>query len=60
MDEDAVILMSNVESTINSLLDERKLRWMSATEEFREGLLIGLELAGIYGDKIHKLYSTDD
>ena len=58
-EQDAVaILQSNVEATVNSLLDERKLRWLSNTEEFKQGLLIGLELAGIYGDAIYKLYNT--
>ena len=58
-EDDAVaILRNNVEATVNSLLDERKLRWLSETEEFKEGLLIGLELAGIYGEDIHKLYTV--
>lgn len=59
-DDVVAILRSNVEATINSLLDEKKLRWISNTEEFVEGLLVGLELAGIYGDEIHKLYNTND
>ena len=54
----AAALQTKVEDTINELLTERKLKWMSTTMEFREGLLVGLELAGMYGDEIHKLYSN--
>ena len=57
-DADKDRLQWDVSFTINELLDERKLRWCADTVEFTEGLLIGLELAGIYGKKIQKIYPT--
>lgn len=52
-----VDLQDDVEKSIAKLLDERKLRYCSDSLEFVEGLKIGLEIAGLYGDGIKDLYS---
>jgi hypothetical protein len=60
MNNDIEILLTKVESTVNGLITKRKLKWMSDTSEFREGLLIGLELAGIYGKQISEIYKVEN
>lgn len=56
-DEQHAILVGNVEASVKSLLEERKLKYISDTFEFVEGLKIGLEIAGLYGDDIKELYT---
>lgn len=56
-EEEIHILQQNVINTINDLLDKRKLHWMEKTPEFCEGLKVGLEVAGIYGDKINEIFT---
>ena len=51
-------LFRDVKNTISKLIDERQLKWMSETKEFKEGMEIGLEIAALYGDKINELYET--
>lgn len=51
-------IQCDVELKIKHLIKERKLKWMEDTDEFKQGLLIGLEIAGIYGDAIHKMYNS--
>jgi hypothetical protein len=55
-EENIAILEHNIEKTIETLLTDKKLKYISNTMEFVNGLMIGLEIAGIYGDEIHKLY----
>jgi hypothetical protein len=55
-DTDA-ILQSNVEASIDGLITDRKVKYIADTLEFVEGLKIGLEIAGLYGDDIKALYS---
>ena len=57
-DEDKAALATRVEESIASLIAGRKLKYMEKTPEFVEGVLIGLEIAGIYGDKIKELYGN--
>lgn len=54
--EERAILLANIESSIESILTEKKLKYISDTMEFVEGLLVGMEVAKLYGDKIHELY----
>jgi hypothetical protein len=60
MNKEEDVLLGQVEATVNGLIVKRKLRWMSDTEEFKEGLLVGLELAGIYGKQISEIYKTEE
>lgn len=55
-------LFKGIRDTIQSLIDERKLKWLADTTEFSEGVQVGLEIAALYGDKLHELYekSTAD
>lgn len=54
MDRDTLI--ESVLTSIASMLEDRKLKYIADTYEFGEGLKIGLEIAGIYGDKIKEIY----
>ena len=53
-------LHANVEMSITKLIEDRRLKWLADTLEFKEGILIGLEIAGIYGDAICKMYNSGD
>jgi hypothetical protein len=59
MNKDNELLLNQVEATVNGLITKRKLRWLSDTLEFKEGLLIGLELAGIYGKQFSEIYKAE-
>ena len=54
---DPTFLQSNVESSVEALIEDRKLRYCADSLEFVEGLKIGLEIAGLYGNDIKELYS---
>lgn len=58
-DNDKAILLNNIEKTIENILDKKKIKYISDSMEFVEGLLVGLEIAGIYGNSIHELYSKN-
>ena len=60
MNKDNELLLSQVEATVNGLITKRKLKWMSNTLEFKEGLLVGLELAGIHGKQISEIYKAEN
>lgn len=47
-----------VTKEIENIITERKLRYIDTSPEFTEGLLVGLEIAGRFGDKIHEMYSN--
>lgn len=49
-------LFRKVRDAIFTLIDERKLKWMSDTIEFKEGVEVGLEIAALYGDEINEIY----
>lgn len=51
-------LQKEVIDAIECILIERKLKWMSNTEEFTSGLLVGLEIAGLFGDRINEVYTA--
>lgn len=51
------ILRDNIEKTIEDILEKKKIKYISDTMEFVQGLLVGLEIAGIYGESIHELYT---
>lgn len=53
-------LFKDVRDTIMSLIDERKIRWLSETIEFKEGIEVGLEIAALYGDKINEIYKKSN
>jgi hypothetical protein len=58
IDKDEVaILTNNITNSIKDILENKKISYMSDTPEFVEGLLVGLEIAGIYGNDIQKVYS---
>ena len=54
---DPTFLQSNVESSVEALIEDRKLRYCADSVEFVEGLKVGLEIAGLYGNDIKELYS---
>ena len=60
MNKDNEPLLEQIEATVNGLITKRQLKWMSNTVEFREGMLIGLELAGIYGRQISEMYTAEE
>lgn len=55
---DTAILENNVTKSIESMLEDKQLKYIADTPEFIEGLLVGLEIAGIYGDEIKNLYTN--
>ena len=57
-DVQRAILRGNVEASIASLIEERKVKYISNSLEFVEGLKIGLEIAGLYGNEIKTLYTN--
>jgi hypothetical protein len=60
MDENRIaILQDNVEKAIEDILDKRKIKYISDTPEFVEGLLVGLEIAGIFGGDINEVYNNN-
>ena len=56
-DTERAILIGNVESSIRSLIKERKVKYIEDSLDFIEGLMIGMEIAGLYGDDIKELYT---
>jgi hypothetical protein len=56
--EEHLELFKDVRRTIQHLIDERKLKWLSNSIEFKEGVEIGLEIAALYGDKINAIYTN--
>lgn len=53
-------LFRDVRDKIMELIEERKLKWLSETIEFREGVEVGLEIAAFYGDKISEIYKKSN
>lgn len=53
-----ILFAKKVEESISNLIDERKLRYIADTNEFIEGMLIGLEIAALHGDKMHEIYKN--
>lgn len=50
-------LHDDVVKSIEKIIEERKIKYIQENAEFTEGLLVGLEIAGLYGDKIHEIYT---
>jgi hypothetical protein len=56
--EEKADLVKRVEESIEAIIVGRKLKYMETTPEFVAGLLIGMEIAGLHGDKIKELYGN--
>ena len=52
-------LLERVTESIEKLIETKKLKYIEETDEFVQGLLIGLEIAGMYGDEIKQIYSDN-
>lgn len=55
-DDEKHIIKNSIEKSIESLIVVRKLELMADSPEFINGLLIGLEIAGLFGNHIHEMY----
>lgn len=55
-ENEQAIMVNNIEQCIESLINARNLNDISDSPEFISGLLVGLEIAKIFGDRIHEIY----
>lgn len=51
-------MVKRVEESIAAIITGRKLKYIETAPEFIEGLLVGMEIAGLHGDKIKELYGN--
>jgi len=56
--EEKADFVKQIEETIETIIVGRKLKYMETTPEFIAGLLVGMEIAGLHGDKIKELYGN--
>lgn len=56
--DEIAILEQNVINSINDILTKQKLHYIEHTFEFIKGLMVGLEVAKLYGESIQKLNTS--